>query len=259
MFECFKHKKEPEIKPVITRPDSQINDRPPFSDDSDPINAYRHITGDPEIDSILLVVGHTKAKFGAATYKHEREYEWNKKLALEIKLQVERIWKERGETHKRIEIQLRDNGGLKGAFGRGNAMKPDLTLELHFNSFSKPAYGVETLVLEDDEDSAELGHCLSMMIAERFDFRKRNSFKHREHGKLVGVKPVGYYKKSRWSIPKRERGTYNLEIARDYTTAPFRLLVEPTFLNFKTKESEQIVEDGGHELSKVITTFLVNI
>lgn len=238
-MKCLKKRrgKEPTIKPIITKP--KPVQEPVPTDANDPLSEYREIVGDPEINEILIVVGHTRKTVGCVAYTKEGEYEFNRKIAEMVK---ERI--EKADPSKTVVIEYRDNGGLTGAFKRGNRIKPDLTLELHLNAATNKAYGTETLVLRGDEDSAEVAWALSNFIADEFGFKKRRQYRHSSGKKLVGVKEVGYYK-AKWGIKKRERGTYNLQVARDYTTAPIRILHEPTFVNHNTAESKAIMSPSG--------------
>jgi N-acetylmuramoyl-L-alanine amidase len=199
----FKYKKEPEIKEIPTR----------------------STNGPSTVKNILIVVGHTKSSPGTTTYLGEKEYSYNTKLAKVL----EPLLLQSGCN---VMTEYRDVGGLRGAYSRGNRIKPDLTLELHLNGFSKVAHGLEVLALKSDPISIEFADLLSDEVAASLGFKER-----REYNGTDGVLPV----------VRGDSGYENLKVARDYTTAPIRVLIEPTFVNFKTSESSVIIEDGGKE------------
>lgn len=88
---------------------------------------------------IGIIVGHTKKAQGAFSKTlGMSEYTYNSTLAELIRARAE-------ELGDKVKIELRDSGGISGAFKRILAWKPDCVIELHFNAANGKASGAETL------------------------------------------------------------------------------------------------------------------
>ena len=101
-----------------------------------------------------IIVGHTAKASGAVNYKGESEYYWNARIAYKMKKII--LEKYIGVTPR---VFARDVGGMSGvADEMVKDFLPDLSIELHFNAYHKPAYGCEILVYKDSmfEETAEI-------------------------------------------------------------------------------------------------------
>lgn len=222
----LRYKKEPATIPPV-KPIEILNDNKKYN-----------------LNSILIVVGHTKASGGTTTYLGEGEYDYNCEVAEIVKQEIKAL-----NPNCEVMIQKRDVGGLRGAYSRGNKILPELTIELHLNAFSKKAYGLEVLAMKDDTNSIIIADIISDEVASAFDFIERKRFKEGER-EVDGVLRTS----------KGDNGHYNLQIAKDYTTAPYRVLIEPTFVNIKTHESEKIVpQQGKIKYAKTLAKILVEL
>ena len=98
---------------------------------------------------LAIVVGHTKRRQGAVALPPigTSEYQWNTDLAERIRAFAD----ERDDVA--VEIFWRDNGGLKGAYGRARAWGAQAAIELHFNaSNNSKARGTETIYGDWERD-----------------------------------------------------------------------------------------------------------
>lgn len=96
---------------------------------------------------IGIIVGHTKRSQGAYSKTlGQSEYQYNSGLAETIKNLAETL----GDQ---VKIELRNDGGISGAFKRILAWRPDCVIELHFNAANGKASGAETL-FSDNYDKA---------------------------------------------------------------------------------------------------------
>ena len=164
---------------------------------------------------IALIVGHELKgrKKGAKNYLGEYESEYNNRVALKVQESFEecRLFYRDGKTRKQTGKEVQD-------------YNPDLSIELHFNAFHKPAFGCEVLALEDDLISQTFAKKLATVISDNMDIRLR-------HGS--GLLKIG----------RLGRGYSNLKHAKsDHKPYPV-VLVEPCFANIRTKESEKFFED----------------
>ena len=102
---------------------------------------------------IAIVIGHTAAAPGARAVQGFYEYEFNTEIA---KYMV-------GELAKNVNllptIWTRDHMTIKGTYKRLQAFRPDIGVELHFNSFNTVANGCEMLHLNGSTASKRLAQC----------------------------------------------------------------------------------------------------
>ena len=94
-----------------------------------------------------IVIGHTKRSQGAVAFDGQTEYVWNGKVAEQILISAKKY------SGIEVFVERRDVGGLRGAFERLKKLGVQSTIELHFNSFSKAAFGCECLALAGDIES----------------------------------------------------------------------------------------------------------
>lgn len=91
-------------------------------------------------NKLALVVGHTRLHQGAEAVEpiDRFEYTWNKELAEKIKLAC-------GLRNIACGVFYRDGVGIEGAYKQVLSWNPSRCIELHFNSYTSPVEGTETL------------------------------------------------------------------------------------------------------------------
>lgn len=169
---------------------------------------------------ISLIVGHTEKSPGATNYKEESEYSFNSRVANKIAKHIQNIT---DQAH--TKVFYRDGIGRSGVAKLVTEWRADISLELHFNSFRKVAYGCEILVLDENL----IKNSLSFDVADDITDRLAEKFMLKERG-TDGVNP----------IDDGDRGYYNLKLLQ---SIPINMLIEPCFANIKTAESSAIFED----------------
>lgn len=164
---------------------------------------------------IAFIIGHNKEAKGAVAYNGKFEYDFNCQVAMGVC-----SWFSDDQVQWFIKTvnytQMVKN------------WNPDLIIELHFNSFQKPAMGCEALVLKDSQNSNLEAEYLLKVFNQRFKIKSR------------GVKKL---------TNRLERGYRNFNGFKDHTM----ILFEPCFANFKTADSEKIIGD-----QKAYAEFLVD-
>lgn len=162
-----------------------------------------------------IIVGHSVSAKGASTYKRGvYEYDFNYEVAYLIKSSLCSMGYE-------CEVFLRNGTNMDGVADNVEDYGANVTVELHLNSFSKVALGCEVLAELSDKDSIELGDWISDEIQRVYGIKQRDG---------NGVKEVKY----------KDRGEYNLRVFENSRFTS--ILVEPCFANFRTSESEKIIE-----------------
>jgi hypothetical protein len=190
---------------------------------------------------VAIIVGHTNSARGANTYKiplygrSMSEYEWNCKRAEEIKFHLHQF-----SSNVAVKIFKRDGRGIKKTYKAAGKWGATVTVELHLNSMGHDSdyLGAEVLVLKN--------HYKSMVVAEDFleEFCQKFSFKNR------GVKERG----------RNDRGFTSVSSSKKYAKAAIGLLLEPTFVGTRTKESARLLEGSGpDDYSRFIAKFLAEL
>ena len=172
--------------------------------------------------NIAIIIGHEEKAQGARTYNGISEYKFNTYIANALK-DLHEFKKENGlAVFSDLKVISRDHGwGAVQSIIAANSI--DMTVELHFNSFSGIARGVEVLCISGDKSSEDFAAHLASKIAKEFRSPLR-------HGNGV------------FDVTKKERGFNNLNLMKA-SGAQISVLVEPGFLNYKTAESFAIVEE----------------
>lgn len=162
-----------------------------------------------------IIVGHSEEDEGATTYKRGlQEYGFNKPVAINLCSGLcdfgyeAKVFFRNGKTMRQVSREV-------------NAWGANVTIELHLNSYSKKAYGCEVLAELYDKDAVALGDFVSDELQRVYGIKQRDG---------NGVKEV----------KKKDRGFYNLDVFNN--TKFTSILIEPCFANFKTHESEKIIE-----------------
>ena len=189
---------------------------------------------------VVIIVGHTEEKGGAINYLGESEFSFNSRIADQVKLRVNEKYK------SLIEVTV-----LKRHFGTFATLqpdirifKPDVSIELHFNSFSKKAYGCEALVYrysQRSNDNIRLADLITDRMSAVYGFRERHVYILDNNSEADGVK-----------VLSEGRGVGNLKAVHE-CAVPFAMILEPCFANFETPESKAIFED-----EETYIDFLVN-
>ena len=117
-----------------------------------------------DIKKVAIIIGHGPAgKDGGAESKDGKrnEFEYNSFVAEYI---------ENTALHgKKIKVFFRGKTGIVGVAMEAVAWMPDLSIELHLNSFNGTAKGCEVLVLKGDNESAEIGKSFAKSFASKFN------------------------------------------------------------------------------------------
>lgn len=194
---------------------------------------------------IAIIVGHTKDAQGAATYKvggaHIPEYTWNTARAKEIAQHINQQY-----PSKDVKIFYRDGVGISGVAKLVGQWKPDVSLELHFNSIGhdKDAFGSEMLIVDGDDLSADISANLIGEVSRKFNTKLRNRYTTKAGKDYRGIK----------ALKKGDRGYYNIKYVKNQGVK-VAMLIEPFFAGTKTEESKQFIEDP-QKYSKVVGDFL---
>jgi N-acetylmuramoyl-L-alanine amidase len=171
---------------------------------------------------VAIIVGHDERAQGAITYNKITEYDFNTFVANEIKnLHMFKI--SHGYAKFKSLHVINRNNGWQSVANQLKANDCDLSIELHLNSFTKAAYGVETLYLENDLLSFDFAKNLSFKIARFYNSKLRH-----EDGTLESH--------------EGDRGNYNLKVVKN-AGVKIAVLVEPTFVSHLTRESEQLINN----------------
>jgi len=162
---------------------------------------------------IGIIVGHTQNAKGAVSYSGVSEYDYN----IEVAKQVTNIIN--SQTSHEASFHTRNNGynAINNFYKDKNVF---LSLELHFNSYSKPAYGMEMLVLEGN--SFDLADNIISRLAKYYNIKERAN---------SGVKDLSRAQRGAWCLSSVDH-------------AKHKMLIEPCFANFKTSDSEKFFEPG---------------
>jgi len=162
---------------------------------------------------IGIIVGHTSDKKGAVSYSGVSEYDYNIEVAKQVtniinsQTNHEASWHTRNKGYKPISDFYRENNVF-------------LSIELHFNSYNKQAYGMEMLVLEGN--SFDLADNIISKLARYYNIKERAN---------GGVKDLSRTQRGAWCLSSVDH-------------AKHKMLIEPCFANFKTKDSEKFFEPG---------------
>lgn len=179
------------------------------------------------VKSCAIIIGHTANSQGARTYSGVSEYVLNTKIA---GLMLDYAFR-----YKDLECSIfrRDNIGMTGVAKMTYLRYPqgvDCSIELHFNSFHRKAYGCEVLIA-DHINEQDFGACYyyADVITDMLNEHPHYGFRERHED---GVKV----------IKKGDRGFHNLKVMHKIAKTPIALLIEPQFLNHKTPQAKAIVE-----------------
>lgn len=182
----------------------------------------------------LFLVGHTQKSSGALTYSNVPEWIFNYSVLLSLE-----------EIHRDRRQNVKFDAVFKtridwSATEKELAAEPhyDASIELHFNSFAKEAFGCECLALAMHKDSISFAQHVADKIWTKHKIKKR-------HGDGV------------LDIYPASRGHQNLTIVNKYATAA--IIVEPCFANFPTKEAKEIIDNPkeyAHTLYDAMESYL---
>lgn len=153
---------------------------------------------------IAFIVGHSLTAQGATNYLNESEYRFNFKVAEYVCKYF---------NYKQVTWFVKTDNYILHV----KAFNPDLIIELHFNAFSQPVFGCESLCLQYPN---------RIKISKNFN---------EEFSKRFNIKNRG----TRILSSKHDRGFRNLQPFTQYNMFIF----EPCFANFKTSDSVKIIEN----------------
>jgi len=196
------------------------------------------------VKSVGIVVGHTEKSQGAVNYKGESEYSFNSRIAMLMRKYII------DNSPKKCEVLFRDIIGRSGVAKSAKNLGLDLTLELHFNSFNKVAYGCEILVYQHAKEFDTTGIFadeLTDLLAKKFDLKQRHNYRDEQEELRDGVK----------LIQKGDRGAYNLTSMEDQGIK-YAMLIEPCFANIETKESRAIFENEK-DYAELVAEYLIGL
>lgn len=114
-----------------------------------------------EIQKIAIIVGHGHGDSGAESWdKKTNEFEYNSIVASALALYPH---------SKQVKIFWRGSAGIMGVAAQVVLWKPDLSIELHLNSFNGEAKGCEVLCLKGDIESGKIGKDFAKKFTEKFN------------------------------------------------------------------------------------------
>lgn len=146
---------------------------------------------------IAIIIGHGNGDGGANTWNGSNEFAYNSVVAEYIKKHCKH----------NIETFYRGSSGIVGVALKTVSWNPDISIELHLNSYNGKARGCEVLVLEGDNQSAELGRKFAHAFCREYERVMRGD---------KGVK---------W-ISSGDRGAASLKVLKPIKQS---ILVEPFF------------------------------
>lgn len=192
---------------------------------------------DPVLDKptkIAIVVGHSEKSQGAVNYKGETEFSFNSRIAEKIKEHISEKY-----PKKKVKIFYRPAGSYTVAVkqvgkdvGKWSAK---ISMELHFNSFKKEAYGCEILMWGNSEYAKEtisVSDKITDNLSKEFNLKERYFHKYSDGSFGDGVKILG----------GREKGATNIKACND-AGVKIAMLIEPCFANIEHGESKAIFEN----------------
>lgn len=191
------------------------------------------------MSNVALIVGHyvNGPDRGAVNYKGEPESSYNERIARKVKAMLT-------VKGQKCEIYTRDQYRTFAHISEAMIkFKADISIELHFNSFSKAAFGCECLALETDGASIRFADLITDKLSEIMGISERHLLANQVDGVL--------------KIAKGGRGFNNLDIVKRATTqrlnAPIPVvLIEPCFANIRTKESEKFFESEDLYVQSIV-------
>ncbi len=181
---------------------------------------------------LAVIVGHTQKAPGAKSYKGIHEYEWNGKVAQEMKKYASEL-KAQGGHDIEVEVYTRDAGGVSLAAKEAKAWGAEACIELHFNAAEKMAYGCECLVLDGDIESAKHADLLTDKLSKEYGFKER---------RVTKRLPSSFEGDGVYETVSGNNGHGNLNAVKA-AGIPIRLLIEPAFLNTANTEAVKIHDD----------------
>ena len=120
--------------------------------------------------TVALIVGHNveNGDKGAINYLGETESSFNYRIAHKVMCEIER--------NQRIfpKVFTRDGLGIKGVAKKVAEFNAELSIELHFNSFERPAKGCEALVVEGDFKSIVFADLITDIVSKTFNIKERH-------------------------------------------------------------------------------------
>lgn len=153
---------------------------------------------------VAIIIGHGSGDGGADTWNGSNEFAYNSKVAEYAKENSKQL----------IKTFYRSSSGIVGVAMEAVLWRPDISIELHLNSFNGQAKGCEVLILEGDNKSAEIGRKFAKDFCNKFGRVARGD---------QGIK---------WLGPK-ERGAASL---RALSPIKQSILVEPWFADNKNED-----------------------
>jgi hypothetical protein len=141
---------------------------------------------------------------------------------------VRDIVNEKYKSLVEVAVLIRHYGSFSMLEPEIRLFQPDVSLELHFNSYSAIASGCEILVYRDGPrpaDNIRLADIITDRLQRVFGFRQRNVYRLDNESMADGVK-----------VLSEGRGVQNLRVVHD-CGVPLVMLLEPVFANHKTSES----------------------
>jgi len=108
---------------------------------------------------IAIIIGHGSGDPGASTWNGSNEFLYNSNVAEYIK----------ANSKHDVKLFYRSSTGIVGVALKAVSWNPDVSIELHLNSYNGKAKGCEVLVLDNDEKSGELARSFAASFTSKFD------------------------------------------------------------------------------------------
>lgn len=177
--------------------------------------------------SCAVVIGHTEKKQGARAYDGQSEWAWNHLVGSLLTYEATRYIALEMQVFIRESALVNTADFIRSKWPNG----PDMTVELHFNSFEEEVEGTEVLVLKEGlalQQNYVSTEACAKVIAESISTAYASSLRHTD-----GIKVVG----------QTEKGAWNMFCMHDRAMSPVSVLVEPQFCNFPTTHAKDLIED----------------
>ena len=197
----FKSKQE---TPIVVKPVEPIPEIPTQGD-------IAKFPNKSKIKKVAIIIGHGNGDSGAVSWDEKRnEFEYNSIVAHLVA---------NSTLHgKEVRLFWRGKGGISGVAAEAVAWNPNLSIELHLNSYNGEAHGCEVLVLNGDSKSGTMARSFTSAFCSRFSRVVRRE---------LGVN---------W-ISSGDRGAASL---KGVSAIEQSILVEPFFIDNKNEWIEPI-------------------
>jgi len=194
---------------------------------------------------ICLIVPHDEKEQGAISYNGISEFKYGKFVAEEVFLRL-------GEYDCEVYAFTKNGHDYSNITEKYPKMFFDVSIELHFNSFYKPAFGMEALLLSDSkEETVKFVDRFTDFISQELDIKERRNVLWAD----FNLPTDGISR-----ISRNQRGAVCLRAMADSNVAKHVFLFEPAFCNKETADSRKLFETSNSDLyPKALCNALISL